>query len=48
MNVAMLIPDGVGVRNFVLGRFLPHVSQRGAACVLHVIPEHLRERYDPA
>jgi hypothetical protein len=38
MKTVVLIPDGVGVRNFLFGPFLRDVSSRGHAYVLHVIP----------
>jgi len=39
MNPVILIPDGVGLRNLVLGPFLRLVGREGQACVLHVVPE---------
>jgi hypothetical protein len=39
MKVLLIIPDGVGVRNFLLGKFLQQVSERGKTYLLHVIPE---------
>jgi len=45
MNPIIIIPDGVGVRNFVLGSFLPMVSRESKASVLHVIPEDLLPTY---
>jgi len=42
MKTAVFIPDGVGVRNFLLGNFLHDASQRGAVTAFHRIPdEHL-------
>ena len=41
MKVALLIPDGVGVRNFVIGRFLKELAGRGRACAFHVVPERV-------
>lgn len=45
MSVVLLIPDGVGVRNFLIGSFLHQASARGACHVLHVIPENLLSTY---
>src|SRR6476646_11568746 len=39
MKIAMLIPDGVGVRNFVLGRFLRLLEPDTDVEVFHTIPE---------
>lgn len=44
-NVALLTPDGVGVRNFVLGGFLKQASERGQVHTLHVIPEKMLAAY---
>lgn len=41
MSIVVLIPDGVGVRNFLLGDFLKSASERQAVLVLHRIPERL-------
>jgi hypothetical protein len=44
MNPVILLPDGVGVRNFLLGPFLPLLSREAAGLILHPIPEaHLDE-----
>ena len=40
MNPLLLIPDGVGVRNFVIGRFLQQASGLGRTHALHAIPDH--------
>lgn len=45
MHCALLIPDGVGVRNFVLGRFLCDLSSQAAVSVFHIIPPELLETY---
>jgi hypothetical protein len=45
MLVEMLVPDGVGVRNFVLGSFLERASRRAPVGVLHPIPETLLADY---
>jgi hypothetical protein len=44
-TIAVLVPDGVGVRNFVLGRFLTEMAQSFRPHVFHNIPEHLLNRY---
>jgi hypothetical protein len=42
MRIALLVPDGVGVRNFILGRFLRILPPGSDAVVLHGVPdEHL-------
>lgn len=45
MNITLLIPDGVGVRNFVIGDFLRRASQIANCHVLHSIPDHLLSGY---
>src|ERR1044071_3150329 len=45
--VAMLVPDGVGVRNFILGRFLNELAQAFRPHVFHFIPDHLQPHYTP-
>ncbi|MGE0759807.1 MAG: hypothetical protein AB7O38_22510, partial [Pirellulaceae bacterium] len=45
MNVLLLVPDGVGVRNFVLGPFLKTVTQEHKVSALHVIPDSLLTHY---
>lgn len=35
MHTALIVPDGVGVRNFVLGTFLDHAAGAGAVSVWH-------------
>jgi hypothetical protein len=48
-HALVLVPDGVGVRNFVLGRFLEVLSQLTAATtVLHSIPDQLVPAYASA
>lgn len=39
MKIALLLPDGVGVRNFVLGPFLECACRRNEVVALHGIPE---------
>lgn len=39
MRVALLVPDGVGVRNFILGRFLRILPPGSDAIVLHTVPD---------
>nr|MBA2527098.1 hypothetical protein [Pyrinomonadaceae bacterium] len=45
MNLLLLIPDGVGVRNFILGDFLRQASEKGPVYALHTIPENLLTAY---
>jgi hypothetical protein len=48
MHLALLLPDGVGVRNFVLGSFLDHDPRVEKIHVFHVIPEdHLTTYASP-
>jgi hypothetical protein len=44
VNLAILIPDGVGVRNFLLGPFLGHASQLARVDILHAIPDTVMQR----
>jgi len=44
-SVAVLVPDGVGVRNFVLGRFLNELAASFRPHVFHYIPDHLLPHY---
>jgi len=39
VNLVLLIPDGVGVRNFLIGSFLRQASEEGRCSILHFIPE---------
>lgn len=41
MELLLLIPDGVGVRNFILGDFLRQAGAKGRVSALHVFPEEL-------
>src|SRR5436309_2758116 len=43
--VAVLVPDGVGVRNFILGRFLNELAESFRPHVFHVIPDQLLPHY---
>ena len=45
LQVVLLVPDGVGIRNFVLGRFLDDLSATADVHVFHVIPEELLAPY---
>jgi hypothetical protein len=45
MNTVVLLPDGVGVRNFVLGDFLKLACDAGDVHALHLIPEDLLPEY---
>lgn len=44
-RLALLIPDGVGLRNFVLGPFLGDAARRAQVDVLHTIPAPLVGRF---
>jgi hypothetical protein len=44
-SIAVLVPDGVGVRNFILGGFLPEMARSFRPDVFHNIPDHLLDRY---
>lgn len=39
VRAAVFVPDGVGVRNFVIGQFLNVLAERAKVTVFHVIPE---------
>ncbi len=42
MKIAAFFPDGVGIRNFIVGSFISHASQRSEIFAFHNIPdEHL-------
>ncbi|MGD9901843.1 MAG: hypothetical protein AB7U83_00130 [Vicinamibacterales bacterium] len=43
----MLLPDGVGVRNFLLTAFVRDMSQVDDVWMLDVVPEHLQPVYRP-
>jgi hypothetical protein len=45
MNPVILLPDGVGVRNFLLGPFLPMLSREATGLILHPIPESKLDDY---
>lgn len=44
MHCVLLVPDGVGVRNFLLTRSFKKVMQEGRLSVLHIIPSDILER----
>lgn len=44
----LLLPDGVGVRNFVLGPFLREAERLGCAHALHGVPAALLPQYQAA
>ncbi len=44
-RVALFISDGVGIRNFVLGKFLRELAQYGRADVFHILSEKLVPAY---
>lgn len=45
MNTAVFIPDGVGVRNFLLGTFLHDAAARGQVAAFHRIPDQQLPNY---
>jgi hypothetical protein len=45
MKVALLIPDGVGVRNFLVGTFLPELAQRSKVAVFHIVPDNMLDTF---
>lgn len=45
MKAVLLIPDGVGVRNFLIGPFMHLASEMDECHVLHVIPDGLLPSY---
>lgn len=47
MKAVLLIPDGVGVRNFVLGSFLDKLPPTAEAEIFHIIPEQLLPQVAP-
>jgi hypothetical protein len=50
-RAVLLIPDGVGVRNFILSNFLHELDALADVHVLHAIPDHLLDhfkQYGPA
>lgn len=44
-NAIVLVPDGVGVRNFVIGRFLREMASAFRPQVFHIIPDQLVGEY---
>jgi hypothetical protein len=44
MNLAIVIPDGVGMRNFLLGPFLQQATQSTSLDILHAIPDGVMQR----
>jgi hypothetical protein len=45
LRVALFIPDGVAVRNFVLGRFLKELVTKGRVDLYHNLPEQVASKY---
>ena len=41
MRVVMVVPDGVGIRNFLYTRFLDLLSAKAEVVAWHVLPEHV-------
>ena len=48
LRVALFIPDGVAVRNFVLGRFLNELVSKGPVDLYHNLPEQVASKYASA
>src|SRR4051794_29351080 len=46
MNILLLVPDGVGVRNFILGPFLSTATVDHKVDVLHNIPYEQVKKYE--
>jgi hypothetical protein len=46
VKVALLLPDGVGVRNFLLGSFRDTARPRLSLAIFHTLSEELRRDYD--
>ena len=44
-RIALFVPDGVGIRNFVLGPFLQELAGRAQVDLFHILPEDLEARY---
>jgi hypothetical protein len=44
-RIALFVPDGVGIRNFVLGRFLNELAAQASVNLFHVLPEQLVPSY---
>lgn len=44
-RVLLLVPDGPGIRNFILGPFLQLASHSGDVAVLHPLPKDLLSHY---
>src|SRR6185312_17379144 len=47
-RAALFVPDGVGIRNFVLGSFLQELARRAQVDLFHILPEDLAARYAAA
>ncbi len=45
MTPIILLPDGVGIRNFVLGPFLSLLAKHSGGLVLHPIPDDTLQEY---
>ncbi len=46
-TAAVLIPDGVGVRNFVIGQFLHKLARWAEPHIFHVVPDRLLKTVTP-
>jgi hypothetical protein len=47
-RVALFVPDGVGIRNFVLGRFLSELAPKASVSLFHILPDQLVPAYAAA
>lgn len=45
MRIALVVTDGVGVRNFILTKFLKQAVECNKILIIHPIPEHLLSLY---
>jgi hypothetical protein len=48
VKTVLLIPDGIGVRNFLLSNFLQQVAATDECHILHSAPEHMLDQFQPA
>lgn len=45
MKFLLLLPDGIGLRNFILTRFVSLLLEKGEVIVWHALPEHTIQPY---
>ena len=45
MRIAAFFPDGVGIRNFILGPFIQSAAERGEVFAFHNIPDEYLDTY---